>query len=72
MSWIHSSAGLTPLLTDPFVRAIVEGLQRSLAEPVVKEPLSIEILGAIVQEVKEPGSLSYLKLATVSRTVWAS
>ena len=65
MSWIHSSAGLTPPMTDPFVRANLEGLQQSLVKPVVKkEPVSVGMLEAIVQDVVESGSLSDLRLAT--------
>ena len=46
-----SSAGLTPPLTNPFVKATLEGLQRSLAKPVVKkEPITVETLEATVQE----------------------
>ena len=63
--WIHSSAGLTSPMTDPFVRATVEGLQRTLAKPVVKkETISTEMLGAIVQDAEKSGSLSDLRLAT--------
>ena len=49
LSWIHSSAGLTPPLVDPFVKATLEGLQRSLAKLVVKkEPITVEALEAII------------------------
>ena len=65
MSWVHSSAGLTSSMADPFARATLEGLQRSLAKPVTKkEPVSIEILGAIVEDAERSGSLSDLRLAT--------
>ena len=60
--WIHSSAGLTSPMTDPFVRAT---LQRTLAKPVVKkETISTEMLRAIVQDAEKSGSLSDLRLAT--------
>ena len=50
VSWVHSSVGLTSPMADPFARATLEGLQRSLAKPVTKkEPVSIEMLGAIVE-----------------------
>lgn len=65
VSWIHSSAGLISPMSDPFARATLEGLQRTLAKPVVKkEPISIEMLGAIVQDAEKSGSLSDLRLAT--------
>ena len=65
LSWIHSSAGLTPPLADPFVKATMEGLQRSLAKPVVKkEPITVETLEAIVQDAEKSGTLADLRLAT--------
>ena len=48
LSWVHSSAGLLPITKDPFVKATLEGLQRTLAKPVIKkEPITTEILEAI-------------------------
>ena len=65
VSWVHSSAGLTSPMADPFARATLEGLQHSLAKPVTKkEPVSIEMLGAIVEDAERSGSLSDLRLAT--------
>ena len=65
VSWIHASTGLTSPMTNPFVRATLEGLQRSLAKPVVKkEPVSVGMLEAIVQDAVESGLLSDLRLAT--------
>ena len=65
ISWIHSSAGLTSPSTHSFVRATLEGLQRSLARPVVKkEPTTVEMLNAIVQDAERSGLLSDLRLAT--------
>jgi len=34
VSWVHSTAGLPPLLSDCFVKATLEGLRRMLAKPV--------------------------------------
>ena len=65
MSWIHSSAGLTPPLADPFVKATMEGMQQSLAKPVVKkEPITVETLEAIVLDAEGSGTLADLRLAT--------
>ena len=65
VSWVHSSAGLPPLLSDSFVKATLEGLRRSLAKPVVKkEPATVEMLEAIVEDAERSGSLSDLRLAT--------
>ena len=59
--------GFTPTmpLTDPFIRATLDGLRRSLARPVTKkEPVTVEILEAIVKDAEQSGSLSDLRLAT--------
>ena len=61
VSWVHSTAGLPPLLSDCFVKATLEGLRHMLAKPVKKKELvTIEMLEAIV----DAGSLSDLRLAT--------
>ena len=65
IAWIHSSAGLASPSTHPFVKVTLEGLQRSLAKPVVKkEPITVEMLDAIVQDAERSGTLSDLRLAT--------
>ena len=65
LSWIHPIAGLTPPLADPLVKAIREGLQRSLAKPVVKkESITVETLEAIVEDAEGSGTLENLCLAT--------
>ena len=64
VSWVHSSAGLPPLLSDYFVKATLEGLKRLLAKPVVKkEPMTVKMLEAIVEDAERSGSLSDLRLA---------
>ena len=58
VSWMHASAGLSSLLADPFVKATLEGLQRSLAKPVVKkEPVTVDMVEAIVRYADKSGSL---------------
>ena len=65
VSWVHNSAGLCPPLADLFVKATLEGLQRSLAKPVVKkEPVTVDMLEAIVRDADKSGSLADLRLAT--------
>lgn len=73
LSWVHSCAGLPSLSTDPFVRATLDGLQRSLAKPTVKkEPVMVEMLEAIVTNAQQSGSLSDLRLATACLLAFAS
>ena len=58
-------AGLISPLSDPLVRTTLEGLQRSLAKPVVKkEPVTVEMLEAIVADAQQSGTLMDLRLAT--------
>ena len=66
LSWIHSCAGLLSPVADPFVKVTLKGLQRSLAKPTVKkEPITVEMLQAIVVDAQKSSSLSDLWLATV-------
>lgn len=65
VSWVHSSAGLCSLLVDPFVKATLEGLQCSLSKLVVKkEPVTVDMLEAIVRHVEQSSSLADIRLAT--------
>ena len=65
LSWIHSCAGLLSPVADPFVKVTLEGLQRSLAKPTVKkEPITVEMLQAIVVDAQKSSFLSDLRLAT--------
>ena len=65
LAWVHSTAGLSSPSSHPFVKATLEGLQRSLAKPVMKkEPITLEMLEAKVDDANESGSLSNQHLAT--------
>ena len=65
IAWIYSSAGLASLSAHPFVEATLKGFQHSLTKPVTKkEPITVEMLDAIVQDAERSGSLSDLRLAT--------
>ena len=65
LAWVHSTAGLASPSSSPFVKAILEGLQRSLAKPVVKKaPLTVEMLQRMVEDAKISGTLADLRLTT--------
>ena len=65
VSWVHTTAGLSSPSVDPFVKATLEGLQRSLAKPTAKkEPVTVYMLEAIVKDADKSGSLKDLRLAT--------
>ena len=65
LAWIHSSAGIASPSTHPFVKAVLEGVKRTHARPVIKkEPLTVEMLQMVVDDAERSGSLSDLRLAT--------
>ena len=65
LSWVHSASGLAGPSSHPFVKATVEGLQRQLARPVKKkEPVTVEMLEAMVNDAESSGTLSDLRLVT--------
>jgi len=62
---VHSTAGLLSPTVSPFVKATLEGLQRSLAKPVIKkDSLTVEMLERVVEDARLSGTLSDLRLAT--------
>ena len=65
LAWVHSTAGLASPSSHSYVKATLEELQRSLAKPVVKkEPITLEMLEAMVTDANDSGSLSNLRLVT--------
>ena len=65
LSWIHALAGLDSHTCNPFLRSTLEGLQRTLAKPVIKKkPVSVNMLEAIVQDARDSELLSDIRLAT--------
>lgn len=62
---MHTTAGLSSPLGNPFIKATLEGLRRSLAKPTIKkEPVTVDMLEAIVKDTDKSGSLTDLRLAT--------
>ena len=65
VSWVYTTAGLSSPSVDSFVKATLEGLQRSLAKPTTKkEPVTVDMLEAIVKDADKSGSLADHRLAT--------
>jgi len=57
-SWVHSYAGLIVPSSHPLVRGTLAGLQCKLAKPVVKkEPMTVEMLEALVADANGSGTL---------------
>ena len=65
LAWIHSCAGFQSPVSEPFVKAILDGLQRLLAKPVTKKrPFTVELLEVLIKNAHNSDSLSDLRLAT--------
>ena len=65
LAWVHSMSGFASPSSHPFVKATLEGLQRKLARPIVrKEPVSVEMLDAMVKDAESSDTLSDLRLVT--------
>ena len=72
LAWVHSAVGLTPPTASTFVCATKKELQRSLAKPVVKSPVTVEMLAAMVEDLWCSGVLADLRLATACLLAFAS
>ena len=72
LAWVHFTAGLSSPTSSVFVKSTLEGLQRRLARPIIKKtPVTIGMLGEIVQDAKRSTSLSDLRLATACLLAFA-
>ena len=66
LSWAHTMAGIPTPTCSPFVQATLEGLKRTLSKPVCKKsPFTVEMLQAIVCDVRKDDTLANLRLAAV-------
>lgn len=64
INWINQLADLPPITTSPFIRAAVAGFQRQLAKPKVKkEPVTVQMLSALVESLGTSPTLSDIRLA---------
>ena len=66
LSWLHRLVGLQPLGGSPLVKATLEGLRRILAKSKVrKEPVTAEMLKAMVEAARVASSLTEVRLLAV-------
>lgn len=64
ISWVNQLSGISPIAQSPFVQATLAGLKRSLAKPKVKkEPVTVDMLAALVRSLGQSPSLSDVRLA---------
>ena len=60
---MHQLAGYPAIAESPFVRIVLDGLQRNLAKPKVrKEPVTADMLSALVASLGEVPSLTEVRL----------
>ena len=63
ISWVHQLAGYPAIAESPIVRIVLDGLQRNLAKPKVrKEPVTADMLSALVASLSESPSLTEVRL----------
>ena len=62
--WAHSLAGLLSPTETPLVQTTLQGLRRLLAKPIQKkEPMTVEMLQAMVRDVNRNETLTSVRLA---------
>ena len=63
VGWVHQLAGYPAVSGSPFVRIVLEGLQRKLAKPKVrKEPVTSDMMSAMVNSLGAAPSLTDVRL----------
>lgn len=73
LSWVQLLAGVEPVSHNPFIKAINEGFQRSLARPRQrKEPVTPEMLGQVVASFGTPPSLAEVRLGSICLLAYAA
>ena len=72
VSWVHGAAGLSSPTSSPFIISILDGARRLLPRPVKKkQPLTAEMLGALVKDVNEHHSLSNTQTTAAALLAYA-
>ena len=72
VSWLHRASGLQPPNASPLVHTTLEGLQRKLAKPKKsKEPITVEMLKAMVEAVGPSPSLTGVRFLAVCLVAFA-
>ena len=73
VGWIHQLSGIPPISGSSFVRATMDGLRRKLAKPKVKkEPVTLDMLSALVRRLTPTSSLADVRLAASSLLAYAA
>ena len=73
IAWVHELASYSSISNIPIVTATIKGLQHSLAKPFSrKEPISPDMLQAIVESMSQSPSLSEMRLTSVALVAYAA
>ncbi len=73
VSWIQQLSGVASVSESSFVRATMDGLKRKLAKPKLKkEPVTTDMLAALVQGLSQSASLSDVRLVASSLLAFAA
>ena len=66
LSWLHKVAGMQAPSDSPLVQSVMEGFRRLLAKPKCpKEPVSVEMLQAMVEAAGPSPSLTEVRLLAI-------
>ena len=72
LAWVHKMAGIESPTDSQLVQSVLEGLRRILSKPKVrKEPVSLEMLQAMVEAAGPTPSLSDVRLLAVCFVAFA-
>ena len=72
LSWLHQMAGLNPVGASPLVQVTLAGIKRIVARPKVrKEPVTVEMLQAMVEAAGMEPSLTEVRLLAVCLLAFA-
>ena len=72
LAWVDDVAVIPSPTENPFVRTTVEGLWRMLSKPTQKkEPITTDMLKAMVQDTMEHDTLSNVRLTTTCLLAFA-
>ena len=72
VSWFNHSVGLQPVNHDPFVKMVLAGLQRALAKPKKKEPITPAMLKDLVDAAGPSPSLTDARTIAMALTAFSA
>ena len=72
IAWAHSLAGVPSQTETPLIQTTIQGLRRLLAKPIrKKEPMTVEMLQAMVKDADRNETLTNVRLVTACLLAFA-